>query len=143
MKSLLAQYRATLLILLVAVSFTACKKDNPDPSPDLGNRVAGQYTFSELSFNGQTRPASQTNLKGSVRVVRQTATSVSMQLDIRSKSGDEEFLVGSVENIDLTNNGNDVELRAQGDKIAYVSSNKLIINGRDDNNTEFTITATK
>ena len=143
MKTFLTQYRAALLMLLVALSISACKKDSNEPSPDLGTRAAGQYTFSELTFDGKTLPASQTNLKGTVSVVRQTATNVSMELNITSKSTNEDFLVGSVDNIDLVNSGSDVEFRAQGDKVATLSSKKLTIRGRDDNDVEFSIIATK
>ncbi|MFD2572057.1 hypothetical protein ACFSUS_15540 [Spirosoma soli] len=143
MKSFFPLYRSLLMALFVAASLTACKKDN-EPAPDVATRVAGTYTFSELTYGGRTVPASQTNLKGNVTVTRQTASTISMALDITSKSDDEPFLVGSVDDIAVTDAGNgDVEFKADSDKIARASGNKLIINGTDDNDVDFTITATK
>jgi hypothetical protein len=134
-----------LALLLSATLFSACKKSGVDPQPaDLATRVAGQYTFSELSYNGKTLPASQTNLKGSVTITRSTASTVEMALDIRMKSTGEEFMVVTADDIEVSEaSGGDVSFRYEGERIASLSGSKLTINGEDEDNVPFKLTATK
>lgn len=146
MKSTLFFRRSALLALLFVASLTACKKSNSDPAPapDLSSRVAGQYNFSELSAGGKTLPASQTNLKGSISVIRQTATTVSMQVNISLKSTGEAYLEDSADNITVTEtSGGNVEYSLDGDVIARSNGNKLSIDGETPSGDEFTISATK
>ncbi len=134
-----------LALVLSATLFSACKKSGVDPAPaDLATRVAGQYTFSELSYNGKTLPASQTNLKGSVTLSRSTATTVEMALDIRMKSTGEEFMVLTADEIEVSEGGSgDVSFRYEGERIATLNGNKLTINGEDEDNVPFKLMATK
>lgn len=145
MKTPLLSFRSLLLALLVALSFTACKKGNdPAPAADVATRVAGQYTYSELSYGGKTLPADQTNLKGSISITRQTASTVSMNLNIRQKSTNDEFMVLSVDGMDVSESGNgDVSFRYEGEQVAVLKGNKLTINGEDDDNVRFSLSATK
>lgn len=133
-----------LALLLSTTLFSACKKA-ADPAPaDLATRVAGQYTFSELSYNGKTLPASQTNLKGSVTLTRSTPTTVAMALDIRLKSTGDEFMVISADNVEVSEaSGGEVSFRYEGERIATLSGSKLTINGEDDDNVPFKLSATK
>ena len=133
-----------LALLLSAGLFTACKKE-ADPAPaDLATRVAGQYTFSELAYDGKTLPASQTNLKGKVDVTRQTATTVAMALDIRLKSTNDEFMVLTADGVDVVDAGSaGISFRYHGEQVATLNNNKLTINGEDDNNVPFRLSATK
>ncbi len=134
-----------LLMLLVIASLTGCKKgDNNDPAPDVAARVSGQYAFSELEAAGKTYPASQTNLKGTITITRQTATTVSMQLNIRLKSTNEAYADESADDIAVRETGNgNVEFHIDGTVIARGSGNKISIEGEGDDGVAFTLTATK
>jgi hypothetical protein len=144
MKSVLRIRFAWLALLLSASLLTACKKEAEPAPADLATRVAGQYTFSELAYDGKTLPASQTNLKGKVDVTRQTGNTVTMALDIRLKSTNDEFMVLTADGVEVVDAGSaGVSFRYQGEQVATLNSNKLTINGEDDNNVPFRISATK
>lgn len=145
MKSVLRFRFVWLALLLSTTLFTACKKQNVDPKPaDAATQAAGNYTYSELSFNGKTLPASQTNLKGTINVTRQTGSTVMMDLNIRQKSDNGEFMVLSADGIDVSDAGNGtLSFRYEGEQIGTLKGNKLTINGEDEDNTPFTISATK
>jgi hypothetical protein len=146
MKSVLRIRLVWIALLLSASLFTACKKENVDPVEpgDFGNQAKGKYTYSELSVNGQTRPAKETNLTGTITVNRQSATLVSMDLDIRQKSTDDDFMVMSVEDVEVEDEGNGtLAFVYDGEKIGTLKGKKLIINGEDSSNVRFTIGATK
>lgn len=145
MKTSRLPYRSLLLALLVAFSFTACKKGNdPAPAADLATRVAGQYTYSELAYGGKTLPADQTNLKGTITITRQTASTISMDLNIRQKSTNDEFMVLSADGMDVSESGSgDVSFRYEGEQVAVLKGNKLTVNGEDDDNVKFSLSATK
>ncbi|GAB2540246.1 hypothetical protein [Spirosoma aerophilum] len=133
------------LVLLVSVSLASCKKgDNSDPAPDLAARVAGTYTYSEIVAGGKTYPASETNLKGTITLSRQTATTVAIQLAIVNKSTNEAFADDSADDVTVAevNNGN-IELRYNGNVIAKIKGSKISIDGEDDAGTSFTLMATK
>ncbi|GAA4467394.1 hypothetical protein GCM10023189_51000 [Nibrella saemangeumensis] len=135
--------RSVMLVLLAAVSFTACKKE-VEPDPDMASQIAGSYTYTEAKIGGKTYPASQTNIKGSVKVIRETANTVSLDLNIRAKSDNSDFLVGSVDGIELTDAGSGtIGLRVESDEIAQVKGDKIIIKSTDDTGAQFTITAEK
>ncbi|GAB4014271.1 hypothetical protein GCM10028808_36240 [Spirosoma migulaei] len=138
------RFPAFLVVLFIA-SLTSCKKGNEvAPAPDLAARVAGTYTYSELTTGGKTYPASDTNLKGTITLGRQTATTVSIQLAIINKTTNETFADDAAEGVSVTeaSNGN-VELRYQGNVIAKVNGSKVSIEGEDEAGTSFTLTATK
>lgn len=139
--------RFTWLILLMStVLVTSCKKGNDDSimPADAATQAAGTYTYSELSYDGKTLPASQTNLQGTIRVTRQTGSTVAMALDIRQKSDNSEFMVVSASDITVADAGKGtLTFSYNGDQIGSLSNNKLIINGEDDNNVRFTVGATK
>ena len=145
MKSVVRFRFVWLALLLSATLFTACKKEkDPAPAADLATRVAGKYTYSELSYNGKILPASQTNLKGDVTVTRQTATTVSLALNILTKSANEEFMVLSADGVDVSEaTGGEVSFRYQGQQVGTLSGNKLTINGEDESNVPFHLSATK
>lgn len=136
---------SALLMLLFIASLTSCKKGaDVAPAPDLAARVAGTYTYSEIMTGGKTYPASDTNLKGTITLARETATSVSIQLAILNKSTNEVFADDSATGVSVSeaSNGN-VELKYQGNVIAKISGSKISIEGSDDAGTDFTLTATK
>ncbi len=145
MKTLVSFRLPVLLLLLVIASLTGCKKgDNTEPAPDVAARVSGQYSFSELATGGKTYPASQTNLKGTITVTRQTATTVSMQLNIRLKSTNEAYADESAEGVTVSETGSgNVEYQLDGTVIARGSGNKISIEGEGDDGVAFTLTATK
>ncbi len=115
-------------LLLSTTLFTACKKDGTEPvaPADAATQAAGKYTYSELSYNGKTLPADQTNLKGTITVSRQTNATVMMDLNIRQKSNNDEFMVIEAEDIDVTDKGNgNLSFSYDGEEIAKLNGNKL------------------
>jgi hypothetical protein len=144
MNTLFSFRRSALLVLLVAASLSACKKENSDAAPDLASRVAGSYNFSELVTGGKSYPASETNLKGTMNVTRQTATTVSIDVAIKLKSTNEFFIEDSADNVAVVDAGSGkVEYRLNGNVIATSNGNKLSISGEDDNGVDLTVSATK
>ena len=146
MKSLLFFRRSALLALLFAVSLSACKKStsDPAPAPDLAARVAGQYNFSELTTGGKTYPASQTNLKGGFTVTRETATTVSMAINLQLKSTGETYAEDSADNVTVAEvSGGTIEFRSGGTVIARTNGNKISIEGEGPDGASLTISATK
>lgn len=138
-------FRTALLALLVVASLSACKKsDSETAAPDLASRVAGQYNFSELSASGKTYPASETNLKGSITVTRQTATTVSMKVNLALKSTNETYADDSVENVTVVEtSGGNVEFRYNNNVIARANGSKLSIDGEGADGVDLTISANK
>ncbi|MCX6216096.1 hypothetical protein [Spirosoma sp.] len=136
---------SALLILLVAALVTACKKDdNNAPTPDLGTQVAGMYTYSELKTEGKTYPASDTNLKGTITLTRQTPTTVAIQLAIVHKATNETFADDAAKDVDVVESASGtIELHYNGDTIAKINGSKISIEGEDDAGTVFTLSATK
>ncbi|MPR36823.1 hypothetical protein [Salmonirosea aquatica] len=144
MKSTLYIRRISLLMLLIAASLSSCKKDKDPVAPDAATTVAGNYTYSELTFNGQTLPASQTNLKGSISLTRQTATQVTIDVNLRSKSDNSEFIVENVDGVEVADLGSGTYgLRYESEEFAQVKGNKVILKGVDEDGVNFTITASK
>lgn len=133
-----------LLLLLMGVSLASCKKEHDSIAPDAASAVAGKYTYSELSYGGKTLPADQTDLKGTLSLVRQTASQITFKIDVRIKSSNEEFLVENVEDVEVAELGNGAYgLRYEGEEFAQVKGNKVSIKGVDEDNVKFTISATK
>lgn len=144
MNTFFAFRRSALLVLLVAASLSACKKEKDTPAPDLASQVSGTYNFSELTTGGKKYPASETNLKGTMKVSRQTATTVSIDVAINLKSTGEAFIEDSADDVTVVDAGNgSVEYRLNGNVIAKGSNNKLSISGEDSDGVELTVSATK
>ncbi len=144
MKNYLYFRRITLLMLLATAALTSCKKDKDAVAPDAATSVAGNYTYSELTFNGNTLPAAETNLKGSISLTRQTATQVTINVNLRSKSDNSEFIVENVDGVEVADLGSgSYGLRYDSEEFAQVKGNKLTLKGVDEDGVTFTITATK
>ncbi|KAA9340355.1 hypothetical protein [Larkinella humicola] len=144
-KILFSNFCTVWLVLFVAYSFTACKKDaDPAPAPDLATQTAGLYTYSELAYSTKTVSADHTNLKGTITVTRQTETTVSLDVKIQVKSDGSDFMVVSVDNVELmeTSSGA-IALHYEGEHVGMVKGNTVKIEGVDDEQVKFTITATK
>ena len=142
----IVRFRFVWLALLLTTSLlTGCKKNSVEPvAPDAATQAAGTYTYAGLTFNGQTLPASQTNLKGTIIVTRESANKVAMNVNIRQKTDNEEFIVLTGNGIDLLDAGSGkLTFNYEGEQISELSGNKLTINGVDDSNVHFTISATK
>lgn len=133
-----------LLIILMTVVFSSCKKDKDIVAPDAATAIAGQYSYAELTYNGKTLPANQTDLKGSVTLNRQTESMVEIALDIRMKSSNSEFLVGSLDDVVVADQGNGTySLSYEGEEFAQIKGKKLTFKGEDVDGVPFTIGATK
>ncbi|QJW90314.1 hypothetical protein HNV11_13480 [Spirosoma taeanense] len=137
--------RSALLLLLAAVSLTACKKENdPAPAADLATRVAGHYNLAQLSVSGKTYAVGETQLTGSSTIARETATTVSIQVDIIQRSSNESFLSGTIDDITVSETGNgDVDFRKDGEQIAYTKKGKLMIETSDAKDVPFTLILAK
>jgi hypothetical protein len=144
MKNFNSFRQITLLILLIGVSISACKKGNDPVAPDAASVVAGDYSYSELTYNGTTLPADKTDLKGYVKMSRQTATLVNMTVDLRIKSSNEAFIVEQIDEVEVTDLGSGAYgLRYGGEEFAQVKGNKITIKGVDEDNVNFKISAIK
>ena len=138
-----------LAVAMLAVSlFSACKKksgvDPVTPTTDLSTRAAGQYTLTELSGGGKTIPAAQADLKGTISITRATASTSSLaDFDIRSKSANEEVLVGTANGLQLSANGNAIAFKGDNAQVATLTGNKLSIEIEDSAGTPVTFIATK
>ncbi|MCE7064996.1 hypothetical protein [Dyadobacter sp. CY326] len=130
-------------LLLLCITITSCEKDKDEPAPDLATKVSGTYTFSELEFDGQTVPADKSDLKGNIKITRKTETTVDAELDIRSKSTGDDFMVYDVNDIKLSEDGSTIDLVYDGERVAQIKGKKIIINATDDVGTDFTLTATR
>lgn len=135
--------RNLAVLFLIAGVLTSCNKDKKEPEPDLATRVSGTYRYSELSYNGSTIPGDQTNLKGSVVVTMLTPSKVKMKLDIRLKANDAEFMVLEASDVEVVQSGNTVDLFHGSDRIGGITGKKMTINGVDEDNVMFTISAEK
>jgi glucose uptake protein GlcU len=136
--------RITLLMLLFVSALSSCKKDHDKVAPDAAESVAGLYTYSELSYNGQTLPASKTDLKGTITLTRQSATRVIIAVNMRIKSSNEEFIVENVEGVEVVKLGNSIHgLRYEEEEFAQVKAGKLTLKGVDEEGVSFTISAIK
>lgn len=134
-----------LAMFIIAVSFTACTKDKEDdiPAPDVATQVSGKYVFSELEFDGQTVPADKSNLKGDIKITKNTETTIDAVLNIRSKTDNSEFMVYDVTGISLVESAGNIDLIYDGERVAQIKGKKIIVNGTDDVGVDFTITATR
>ena len=134
-----------LALLLGTTLFTACKKPPVEPvTPDAATQSVGTYTYSALTYNGSTIPADQTTLKGTIRIMRLTATTVSMSIDIRQKADGSEFIVGALSSVNVVDGGSGtLSLTYQGDSIATVAGNKLTVESEDEDGVPFSLIATK
>jgi hypothetical protein len=132
-------------ILLLFVSLISCKddKDAPEPAADLATSVSGRYVFSELSFNGRTIPAIESDLEGDITIKKTTEKTIHVSLDIRSKSSGADFMVYDVDGIDISEASGTIDLVYEDERVAQIKGKKLIINGTDDAGVDFKLTATR
>ncbi|TLV03418.1 hypothetical protein [Dyadobacter luticola] len=132
-------------LLLLCISLTSCKdKKEDDPAPqDLATRSLGTYVFSELEFDGKKIPAEKSDLKGDIRIVKKTPTSVDVELDIRSKSSGDEFMVLDASDIQLIENGSSIDLVYDNEKVGTINGKKITVNGTDAEGIDFKLSATR
>ena len=148
MNKLFIPSRVALFLMLIVASLSACKKNNdavtPVPPADAATTVAGEYTFSELSYNGKVVSAADADLKGAINLTRKSATTVDMAVDLRAKSDNTEFIVETVTGVEVADLGSGTTaLRYNGNQVAQIKSNKLTISGKDEDGVAFSITAAK
>jgi hypothetical protein len=145
MKTLSYSLKSVLgICLMLTVFLSSCEKDkDKEPAPDLATQIAGNYSFAEIVFQGQTIPASETSVKGTVKITRATESTVDVDLNIREKGTNEEFLVGQVKGVMVSSGSGTIDLFYEGEKVGTVKGNKLSINSVDENDDPFTLVATK
>lgn len=132
---------AMFLITFLVSSCSKSKKD--DPNPDLATRVSGTYQFSELAYGGNTLPAAQTNLKGTIVLSALSADKVKVNVDIRLRSNNEEFMVAEVSDIMVVDSNGDVNLMYNSQRIGGIAGSKITVRGVDETGLEFAISAVK
>lgn len=142
MKTISNVWRTITAMFLITFLVASCSKKK-DPEPDLATRVSGTYTYSELTFGGNTLSADQTNLKGTIVVSALSADRVKVKLDIRLKSNNEEFMVVEASDVMLIDSASSVDLIYNSERIAGITGNKITINGVDETGASFTIAGVK
>ena len=130
------------ICLMFTVLLSSCEKDK-EATPDLATQIAGNYSLTEVVLQGQSIPASQTNIKGTIKITRATETTIDADFNIRQKDNNEEFIVGQVKGIMVSSGSSSIDLFYEGEKVATVKGNKISINSVDENDEEFTLVATK
>jgi len=143
MKNLSLSKVLFLLLLTSSSLLTACRKDGDDPAPDLASRISGTYRYSELSYDGNTIPADQTNLKGTILITRRNESFVNVKLDIRLKSTNEEFMVMEVADVQLNEAAGTVDLIYESERVAGITGDKLTIKSVDEEGVFFTLSAVR
>lgn len=143
MKNLLNAMKLTLAgIALMTVILSGCKRhENDSPEPDIATRISGKYTYSELEVKGKVTPADQTNLKGMVQIARSKESAVNATIDIRQRSTNEAFMVYDLKDVMVSETASGIDLFYESERVAQVKGNKLIINGIDEGDESFTISA--
>lgn len=145
MKALHYSLKSVLgICMMLSFFLTSCDKNKEkDPTPDLATQIEGNYAFTEVVLDGQTIPANQTNIKGTVKITRATETTVDVDLNIRQKDTNEEFLVGKVTGVKASQGSGIIDLIYEGEKVGTVKGNKLSIKSVDEDDQEFTLVAVK
>ncbi|RFS16166.1 hypothetical protein [Emticicia sp. C21] len=144
MKALRYSLKSVLgICMILSLFLTSCKDNGKDPAPDLATQIEGNYAFTEVVVDGQTVPASQTNIKGTVKITRATETTVDVDLNIRQKTSNEEFLVGKVTGVVASQGSGIINLIYEGENVGSVKGNKLSIKSVDENDEHFTLVAVK
>jgi hypothetical protein len=144
MKALRYSLKSVLgICMMLSLFLTSCTDKEKDAAPDLATQIEGNYAFTEVVLDGQTVPASQTNIKGSVKITRATETTVDVDLNIRQKTSNEEFLVGKVTGVIASQGTGIINLIYEGENVGSVKGNKLSIKSVDEKDQEFTLVAVK
>ncbi|RYU93544.1 hypothetical protein [Emticicia agri] len=145
MKALRYSLKSVLgICLMLSVFLTSCEKDkDKEPAPDLATQIAGNYAFTEIVFQGETIPADETSVKGTVKVTRATEFTVDMDFNIRQKTTNDEFMVELVKGVVASPGSGVINLYYEGKKVGEVKGNKLYINSSDGNDEPFTLVSTK
>ncbi|OIN60407.1 hypothetical protein BLX24_06180 [Arsenicibacter rosenii] len=134
--------RTAVMAVLCIAALTGCKKET-EPSPELSARVTGSYTISTIETGGKTYQAGQTNLKGGLTVVRESETSVGIDLNITTKDNGD-FLQGNVSDVSLTDAGNgEVNLVKSGDNFGKGGNGRISVKVSDSNDQDMIITLKK
>lgn len=136
--------KTTFVIFFLVALCSACKKDKSDPEPDVAQQASGTYTFSALETGGVTYPASQTTIKGTVKLTRSDANTIDVDFDIRQKQTNAEFMVGNFSDITVSKgSNNEIDLFYDGERAGFIKENKIHVFGSDEEDEEFTLIATK
>ncbi len=134
--------RTAVMAVLCIAALTGCKKEI-EPSPELSARVTGSYTIASIETDGKTYPAVQTNLKGGLTVVRESETSVGIDLNITTKDNGD-FLQGNVSGVSVTDAGNgQVNLMKSGDNFGKGGNGQISIKVSDTNDKDMVINLKK
>lgn len=132
------------LLMVLSLLLTSCGKDKEnDPAPDLAAKIAGTYSFTEIIFQGETIPAIETSVKGNIKITRATESTVDVDLNIRQKSTNDEFMVELVKGVVVSPGNGTIDLFFEGKKVAEVKGNRLSVNSADGDDEPFTLVATK
>ncbi|GAB2590408.1 hypothetical protein [Spirosoma areae] len=131
------------IALLLMTTFTACKKE-AELHPELSARVVGNYTLTALKENGKTYTINA-QTKGKMNVVRESATSVGVTVEVTNSSSPADNLQFSATGVSVEDAGNgEVNLSKNGSTFAKGGNNsftiKLIPN---DGSTPFELVGTK
>lgn len=114
------------ITLFTIIGFTACQKE-AEPSPELSARVVGNYTLTALMENGKTYTINA-QTKGKMTVVRESATSVGVTVEVTTSSSPADDLQFMATGVSLEEAGNgEVNLSKNGSVFAKGGNNSLTI----------------
>ncbi|WP_337045113.1 hypothetical protein [Emticicia sp. 17c] len=143
MKALRYSLKSVLGVLAIFTLLLGSCKNHDSPTPDLATQAAGNYNFTEIVFQGQTIPASETSIKGSIQITRKTDSTVDVKLNIRQKATNDEFMVEFVEGVVVSPGSGTIDLFYEGERVAQIKDKKLMVNSVDEAGESFTLVAVK
>ncbi|MBD2699967.1 hypothetical protein IC229_04930 [Spirosoma sp. BT702] len=113
------------IAILLLVSFSACKKE-AEPAAELSSRVVGNYTLTGIRQNGTLYTVNSKTV-GKMNVVRESATSVQLSVDV-SNGNAAENIQFTANNVTLQEAGNnEVNLLKDNASFAKGGNNSLSI----------------
>ncbi|GAB3506905.1 hypothetical protein GCM10027341_40720 [Spirosoma knui] len=132
----------TCIALFMTLSFAACKKE-ADPNPELSAKVVGNYTLTGIKQNG-TLYNVNAKTTGRLNVVRESATSVQMTVDVTNGNAADDIRF-TVNNVTVQDAGNgEVNLLKDNSAFAKGGNNKLSISvAPTDGSTPYELIGTK
>ena len=143
MKALHYSLKSLLATLVMVSLFVSSCKHHEEPVPDVATKVSGTYSFTEIIFDGETIPASQTSIKGTIRIDRITDSTVDVQLNLRQKANNDEFMVELAKGVVVSEGSDAIDLFYEGKRVAQMKGNKLMVNSVDESGESFIVVATK
>ncbi len=117
------------LALLGYLFLGACKGKTHEPEPDAATSVAGMYTVSYLSFNGQGVNLPQNGVSATMQLTRTNETTIQVALEVNDNGNKETTDLGALTVARQTDGT--VNLTDQGQQIGTIKNKQLSVSGSD------------